>query len=219
MHQLSRRNWVQNLGKRARAGLPSLPCSALPTGLPSSLTPSEPQLPAKASGLLGPQWEKVLSPPERRSALFSCPFCECSAPPGENTAHRQSDTSMEHQGQEQIICPQIFCPQIICHQTLILQSGTHCPTTGVPHPALMEDTSAPPQFLAEHGKSKPRAPRVALNPSHFASMQIPAAGCCLSFPTRTTRMSTTHEWVHKGVRILPFRAKPGERLQDKWEFS
>lgn len=97
-------------------------------------------------------------------------MCGGSTPPGENTEHRQSDTSMEHQGQNQIICHQIICHQISCHQTL--KPGTRCPTTGVPHPGPVGDSSAPPQFLAEPGKSKPRAPRVALNPSHFASIQI-----------------------------------------------
>lgn len=100
---------------------------------------------------------------------------------------RQRDVSVEHQGQKQIICH-----QIICHQTLVLQAGSRCPSTGVPSPGLTGDSSAPPQFLAEHGKSEPRAPRGALNPSHFASLQIqPLVPASVSPPGQRGRAGHT----------------------------
>lgn len=161
----------------AGLGWGTVPCRA-----PS--TPSEPQPGAKASALLGPQRENVLFPQKPRSALFSSSSHKCSAFPGVNTAHR-SDTGREHQGQK----------ETLCHQTKPTLSHR-----GVPQPGLTGDSSAPPQFPAGHGKSKPRAPRVALNPS-LCIHAHPAADSCLSFPTRTSRMSKTREWVHKGVRI------------------
>lgn len=131
---------------------------ALPTALKNSLTPSEPR--AKASGMLAAQRENALFPPKGRSALFSPPFCKGSTSPGENTV--QGKVSTEQQCQR----------QIMCHQTLVPTPGTHCPTSGVPCPGLTGDSSAHSQFLAENSKSKPRAPRGALNPSHSASMHI-----------------------------------------------
>lgn len=156
-------SWAPSLclSRAGHAGpLPAVPwLLTTPAHSPAknSFTSSEPQLRAKASGMLGPQRENALFPPKRRSAPFSSPFYKSSTFPGENTVHRQSDVSMEHQCQK----------QIICHQTFFLKPGIHCSTTGVPYPGLMEDSSAPPQFLAERGKSKPRAPRVS-----FESMQI-----------------------------------------------
>lgn len=146
-------------------------CSALAAHHPGPQpckTSSEPQLRAKASGMLGPQRENALFPPKQRSALFSSPFYKSSAFPGENTVHGQSDVSMEHQRQKQIICH-----QTICHQTFFLSQAHTVP----PQVSLTQDSwktaQLLPNFLLNAANPSPELRELALNPCKSSSWFLP----------------------------------------------